>query len=174
MMSEQTDRPTCHIDLPYPGLKCVTPNLTYARILLNDYAGSISELTAIMQYLYGQIQLKEEYPEISTLLMCISKTEMHHMALLGEAILSLGGDPQYRVMNARNMPSYWSAQPLNYSKTAKKILIDSIAGEIKAIDQYEKHIQLIEDENIQALLKRIIMDEELHIKDMTEALDRFC
>ena len=41
---------------------------------------------------------------------------------------------------------------------------NNIAGEQEAIRQYRKQIQIIQDCHIQEILKRIILDEELHIE----------
>lgn len=44
---------------PYPEIKVLKPNLYYANLLIDDYAGVISEFTAISQYLYHYFFFKD-------------------------------------------------------------------------------------------------------------------
>jgi bacterioferritin len=42
------------LDLPYPEPMVEIPNIEYANLLLKDYAGAVSEFTAISLYVYQQ------------------------------------------------------------------------------------------------------------------------
>jgi bacterioferritin len=46
--------------LPYPEIKVMEPNKYYATLLLEDYAGMISELTAVNQYSYHSFMLNRD------------------------------------------------------------------------------------------------------------------
>jgi bacterioferritin len=65
-------------------------------LLLEDYAGAVSELTAINQYFYHHLVFEDKYEDLAELEECISIIEMMHLELLGETILMLGVDPKYR------------------------------------------------------------------------------
>lgn len=52
------------------------------------------------------------------------------------------------------------------------MLLEDIKNEEEAIRQYRKTANLIDDENIIAILNRIILDEELHIKILTNLYER--
>lgn len=41
--------------IPYPEYKIIYPNLKYANMLYDDFAGSWGELSAITQYIYMNI-----------------------------------------------------------------------------------------------------------------------
>lgn len=48
----------CAYPAPYPEVRVVAPNRQFAELLLEDYAGAISEFTAINQYLHHYFTLK--------------------------------------------------------------------------------------------------------------------
>ena len=58
----------------------------------------------------------------------------------------------------------WTAKYIDYSVKVKDILIQNIKHERLAIETYKKHIEIIDDEDIKAILERIIEDEIVHIK----------
>ena len=61
--------------------------------------------------------------------------------------------------------SYWSSKLINYNLSSiKDILTVDIQDEKCAIKQYKETINKIDDEYINAVLKRIILDEEFHIQ----------
>ena len=68
-------------------------NHYYASILLEDYAGTSGELTAIHQYMYHHLTLQHSHLNISTLIREIAIVEVHHLELLGETIRLLGQFP---------------------------------------------------------------------------------
>lgn len=150
------------ISLPYPEIKVESKNPLYARILQDDYAGIVSEFTAVNQYVYHSLVAGGITKEIADALLGIAIVEMTHLHLLGEAIIKLGGNPVYRGTTS-NMGQFWNGSYVQYSTNTRNILIDDINSEKAAIANYRRHIELIGDKNIQKLLERIIMDEELHI-----------
>lgn len=85
----------------------VRPNHYYAMLLLEDYAGSVSEMTAINQYFYHHLTF-EAYEDLEDLEECISIIEMHHLELLGETIQLLGVPPEFRTLT-NNRANYWNA-----------------------------------------------------------------
>ena len=158
------------LSLPYPTIDGVEKNLLTASKLSVIYAGKHGELNAILQYVYQSFffnKFKKE--EIASTLMGIAVAEMEHLEILGELILSLGQSPVY----AECLPyrcNFYSSSNVSYSTNAEKMLLDDIAGEMLAVGDYEKAISEIEDEKVQAILVRIKLDEELHIKVLKDAL----
>lgn len=171
MANAHTNR-WCALPAPYPEPKVVRPNHYYAMLLLEDYAGVGGEMTAINQYFYHHLTF-EQYEDLAELEECISIIEMHHLELLGETIKLLGVAPEYRTLT-HNKPKYWDASYVYYGTNVCDRLAADIAAEKGAIVQYRQHQQLIEDPNIKALLERIIMDEEHHLKLFNEAVARYC
>lgn len=151
------------IDLPYPEIKVKEKNSKYINLILLNYSSATSEFDAIAQYTYHQIALSYDNQEISDTLHGISIVEMHHLEILGKIILLLGGEPGFWIENKKK--SYWSSKLINYNLSSiKDILTVDIQDEKSAIKQYKETINKIDDEYINAVLKRIILDEEFHIQ----------
>lgn len=162
------------INKPYPRPQVMSKNKDYARLLLEDYAGKISEETAIHLYLYQHLILNHSYPEISKILKSIAETEMKHLELLGETITLLGTKPIFGTIKLNNDIEYWDSDNVNYNINLRDILEINIASEMEAIKNYQRNLEVIKDPYIQKLIKRIIEDEELHIaifKDIERKLN---
>lgn len=151
------------VDLPYPQTNITQHNQYEVKLLMPVYAGRESETTAIMQYTYQHYVIDETFSDISSCLEHIGITEMHHHDLLGIAITQLGGTP-YIGGNY----GYWQGGYVNYTKDIKSILDIDILGEKKAIEGYKNVIMRAQTEEIKTLIKRIILDEELHLRVLTE------
>lgn len=147
---------------PYPPVQVREQNQYYADLLTVDYCGSVSEMTAIMQYLYGQNYLSCRQCPKATVILGIAMAEMIHLQKLGQMILLLGGRIDYSV-RTRSGPMFWTPQFVNFSEYESEIISGNIEGERAAIDQYKKHMSMIGDDCVTALLARIIQDEEYHI-----------
>ncbi len=150
-------------------------NLTYAQILLQDFAGRNSEMTAINLYIYQYFSLFNQYPTVANDLKEIAETEMHHLSLLGETIKLLGGNPEYATINCiTGAKIYWTAENVNYNDNLKEMILYNINGEMQAITAYKEHSRLINDKYIRQLLKEIIADEEQHIKIFRKIYTTLC
>ncbi|NLC53912.1 MAG: peptidoglycan-binding protein, partial [Firmicutes bacterium] len=90
-----TVRKNYTLPVPYPEPRVVAPNAFYAQLLLEDYAGMVSELTAVHQYLYNHYYFEKE---LSGMVKSIAIVEMKHLELLAETILLLGEAPEYRTL----------------------------------------------------------------------------
>ncbi|MPM68958.1 hypothetical protein SDC9_115895 [bioreactor metagenome] len=152
----------------YPEIKVERQNLNYAKLLLQDYAGAVSELTALTQYFNHQSVIFKNYEEVSQVLSYIGLVETKHLQILGKLINLLGINPKYRIIKDDNKRVWWSPIYVDYEKDIYKIIEANIEGEKAAIKQYKEHLELIKDDYIIAILTRIIMDEQDHIKILTE------
>lgn len=168
---EHTNR-WCALPEPYPEPRVVRPNRYYAMLLLEDYAGAVSEMTAINQYFYHYLTF-EGYNDIAELEECISIVEMGHLELLGETIRLLGVAPEYRTLT-NNRTNYWNASYVYYGDNICDRLAADIAAEKAAIQNYRYHQYLIDDPHIKQLLERIIRDEEHHLQLFSEAAAKYC
>ena len=156
---------------PYPKPRGLSRNVRYARILQSLYSGNFSELTAIHQYIYHQIITEREYPQLAALLNEIAAVETVHLKMLGECILELGLHPIYSYYQGTRR-ARWNAGFVQYARGAKSIIDISLHTEQQAIESYYCAIRCIVDEQITALLRRIIEDEELHIKALADLRGR--
>ncbi len=156
----------CTLSAPYPELRVERQNQNYSRLLSAAYAGQDGELVAILMYLYGENVSKGRAPNaLSETLACIAKTEMRHLSMLGELIFMLGGDPRYINMTKR---MGINTAMLPYQTDPLRIVANAVAAEDKAIKLYESLYRVIDDKYIRAVIKRIIMDEEHHLKIFSE------
>lgn len=151
------------INLPYPKPQVERENIEYAKILSNDYAGSISESTQIHLYMYQALVLENDYPYISNVLENIAIVEMKHLKLLGRTIKLLGLKPKFVTFSEDNIKQFWTSANVNYTTSLQNILKQNIKTETIAIETYKEHKNKIDDSHIKVLLERIIKDEELHL-----------
>ena len=152
--------------LPYPDVKITMKNVSDAKLLMNDYAGKESEVTAIMQYSYQTFFIRQFDPEISKIIEEIAEVEMHHMDMLGVTIVKLGGDPIIS-----GLGPFWNGSYVDYSKQIKKMLMADIAGEETAIRNYMKTAMVLTDKSVVDLIYRIILDEEVHLATFKALLE---
>lgn len=146
--------------LPYPEIKVLEPNKRYAEILIEAYAGFGSELTAINQYIYHEFILDKQEKELKKLFKNIAIVEMKHLDILAELIKQLGVNPLFR----GSMNNYWNSSFVYYGTDLCNRLESDIDAETKAIEHYNKIIEIIKDPYIIAVLKRIIIDEQIHLE----------
>jgi bacterioferritin len=133
---------------PYPDICVAGKNPYYTQLLFDDYAGKVSETTAIMQYVHHHMEMEAMplWQEVADLEKGISIVEMKHLEMLGETIILLGGIPRY--CDGRQQP--WVPHYIEYQDFDPCAqLREDIKGEHEAIHQYQAHIQMIQDPFIQ-------------------------
>ena len=163
-----------YVDAPYPKIRVEEPNIEYARMLSNVYAGESSEESCILLYIYEHISLLKQYEEYSEVLKKIAIVEMHHLEMLGELINLLGMKPVY--MSYDNMKKGlvpWNAGYLNYLTDISDVIDLDIKSEENAIRSYRYINTIIKDKYVNEVIERIIMDEELHLKIFKEFKEKF-
>ncbi len=57
----------------------------------------------------------------------------------------------------------WTPEYLTLADQAGKMIAANIEAEQAAIRQYQMHMKMIQDDHVNAVLARIIKDEEYHI-----------
>ena len=150
-------------DLPYPPIEAREKNQAYANLLSIDYCGAVSELSAIAQYINNENRLSCEKCPMAKTLLGIAMAEMMHLQKLGELIVLLGGDIDFAARNNNGRQKMWTPEYLNLPEQAKKMIWADIESERAAISQYKMHMGMIRDDCVNAVLRRIILDEEYHI-----------
>lgn len=155
--------PRVTADAPYPPLEVEGPNRQIARMLSFSLASDKSEMTSITQYMYQSWALSPSHAEWARTMERIAEVEMRHFQILGRLILQLGGDPRYAAPR-RNRLVFWNGSMPSYNRTPQAILLDSLHLEEAAIETYRRQITLISDECVSLVLKRIILDEEIHAR----------
>ncbi|MDE7187562.1 MAG: rubrerythrin family protein [Lachnospiraceae bacterium] len=151
------------LPFPYPPMKVQEQNQFYANLLTMDYCGSVSELTAITQYIHGESCMCCEHCAQAKTLIGIAMAEMMHLQKLAELIILLGGSINFSVPTRNGRPQMWTPEYVNMTSGMSGIISSNIEAERAAISQYEQHMRMIEDSCVNAVLARIVQDEEYHI-----------
>ena len=151
------------IEWPYPPIQVNERNQDYANLLSIDYCGSVSELSAITQYINNENRLSCEKCTIAKTILGIAMAEMIHLQKLGEMIFLLGGNVDYTARARNGRFQMWTPKYLTIPANPQEMLIADIESEEDAIQQYKMHMEMIRDNDVNAVLARIIKDEEYHI-----------
>jgi len=151
------------VDLPYPQIQVKERNQAYANLLSIDYCGSVSELSAITQYINNESCLSAKDCSLAKTVLGIAVAEMMHLQKLGELISLLGGTVDFIARQQNGRQKMWTPEYLTIPKNPQKMLLADIEAEKVAVSQYRMHIQMINDDCIKNILERIILDEEYHI-----------
>lgn len=156
------------VGIPYPAIDGIEKNTALGVAVGASYAGKHSELTAVLQYIYHSLYFENAGDKkTADLLKRIAVSEMTHIEILAETIKALGIDPQYGVYTPFGI-DYYKASDVAYSNTIETMLLDDILGEMMAIKGYKDLLNKITDEKVIAIIKRIILDEELHLSALKE------
>lgn len=151
------------MDLPYPPTQVKEKNQAYANLLSIDYCGSVSEMSAITQYINNENRLScERCPLIKTILG-IAMAEMIHLQKLGELIYLLGGTIDFTAKYRDGSVKMWTPEYVTLPENAPNMIMADIEAEKAAINQYKLHMKMINDSYVNAVLARIIKDEQYHI-----------
>jgi bacterioferritin len=145
--------------LPYPDIGALTADMHAASILYFAYATPRGELNATLQYVYHSY-FAAKY---SDLLLSIAIAEMKHLEIIGQALVKLGIDPQYRQTPSSNA-EYFDAGLVDYSTSIRKMIAADIKGELNAIADYQKMTFLLRNDTVKTLVERIIVDEKMHLE----------
>lgn len=161
------------LDLPFPSTEKITHDALALRIISPAYAAPSGELTAVLQYIYHSFFFeKEGYGEIADTLVSIAIAEMIHFRLLGETVLALGAAPVY-TQYPPSAFNFYSTKYVSYSCKLKDMLEDDILGERRNIRAYENMLCKLKNPQVYAIIERIVADERLHLKTLTDILTAF-
>lgn len=159
------------MELPYPEIKVIERNQAYANILSIDYCGSVSEMSAITQYINNENRLSCEKCPLAKTILGIAMAEMIHLQKLGEMICLLGGNIDYIAKYRGGKQKMWTPESIVIADNAQKMIMSNIEAERAAIKQYRMHMRMINDNYINSVLARIIKDEEYHIMLLQTLMD---
>ena len=163
--------PLYQAKMPYPPVKAMCENRTYAFAMLDNVGGNNSEISAVSLYFYNHLRTAS-CAEIASCFHHVSIVEMHHLEIFGTLALQLGVDPRLWT-RSRNQMVYWTPRYNQYPVELSKLLTNAIQSEEKAIEKYQYQIEHIEDCNIVENLKRIILDEQIHIQVFQDLYQRY-
>ena len=151
--------------VPYPPVPNLYPNKKYANLIYDSFAGEEGELTAITQYIYEHIDLKDK-EDVSKILLSIAIEEMRHIDILGEILINLGEKPVFR--NSKKKIKYINNK-IRDLKDAMKI---NIASEEAAIRGYRQLMRYTNNMYLRRIYERIILDEMTHLEIFKRILEK--
>lgn len=131
-------------------------NAEIVKLLNQDLTGEIEAILIYMRdsFVTDKCEPSREMEEIA-------KDEMRHAEKLSESIVDLGGVPS---MEHRE---------LNFGgRTVESYLKRLVSLEKGAIAMYTDHIAKIPDRKIKKLLTHILHEEEEHLEEFTEQLEK--
>lgn len=158
-------------DIAYPSTQTLTTDVLSGRIISFAYANANSELTATLQYCYQILFFSQICQQDADTLQSICIAEMQHLQYLGNAMIKLGVNPLY--VQRPNGCVHYDTSTVSKSTTAQKMLLDSIAGELNAIAEYQKMLFVLKNEQVQAIIQRIVLDEQLHLQTLKQLLHKY-
>ena len=158
-------------DLPYPSIDTLTKDIRSGNIISFAYATLKGELTATLQYVYHHFFFGRIDETDAEILMSIAKAEMIHIDILGKTMLRLGVNPRY--VQCPNTNAFFNTSTVSQATSAQKMLMDDIQGEMTAIADYQKMLFVLKNEQVEAIIQRIILDEQLHLEKLKELLEKY-
>lgn len=162
------------IDKPYPEVNLSEKDRIYLPIIFENYASRLSEYTAISQYIFSHFSIEgmkyktDAIDETAKAFENIAIVEMVHLELLADVITGLSAAPEF--VNSKKRE--WKSSFVPYGTSIKNHLELAVKAEQDAIKQYKHSMKLINNESINALIARIIEDEELHTTIFAKLLDK--
>ncbi len=157
-------------NIVFPTTDGICPDAYSLAVISPAYASSTGELNAILQYIYHSlIFIKHGMNEYADALESIAVAEMIHLKLLGKTITALGAQPIF-CQNPPTAYNFYSAKFVSYSRELVNMVEDDIMGEKHAICQYTRMLSRLKNEQVKAIISRILEDEKLHLEKLKEIL----
>lgn len=159
------------VDLPYPSTEGLGEDMRSVRIISPAYADRGSEMTAVLQYVFQSVVFgglgMKKYSET---LMSIAIAEMEHLEILGAILYEMGALPIFTSKPPYKF-DFYSTRAVSYSSDPTKMILDDIRGETEAICTYEEMTRKLQNKQVTEIIRRIILDEQLHLKTLKELLE---
>ena len=147
-------------NIPYLEVPRLYPNKRYCNLIYDSLGGEHGELTAITQYSYESITLKNE-EKISNILKEIAIEEMKHLEIIGNIIGNLGEKPIY--LNSKG--KVWTAENITYNcENLREIMHLNIKAEEETILGYKNILRYTNNMYLRRIYERIILDETTHLE----------
>ncbi len=160
------------INEKFPTTDGISPDAYSLAVISPAYASPTGELNAILQYVYHSLNFDSQgMKDIAETLESIAIAEMIHLKLLGKTISALGASPVY-CQNPPTAFNFYSTKYVAYSRNLINMIEDDIMGEKHAICQYSKMLQRLKNEQVIAIVSRILDDEKLHLETLKEILSK--
>ncbi len=144
--------------LPYPTKQNLAKDLRTANIVYFAYNGQKSEKTSLQLYhKYSQMLNNQD----AQLMKQIYLAEQLHVNILHDTLLSLGYKlPQHQASNSNTYLSKNNPPSANYNN----VIMQAIGTKLTTIVEYKKMLYLLKNTDVQQIIERIVVDENLHLQ----------
>lgn len=147
---------------PYPPIQVREQSRDTVQAMLQNIGSCHSEMTTIGSYVYCGTVLEECCPKAAEYFRAIAKVEMRHLSVFSKLALLSGGDPRlWSLQNGRT--AYWDPSCVPYTRDLPLLLRQAAQEESRTIEEYRRQAASLSDPCVQAVLNRVILDEELHV-----------
>ncbi|MCG2829317.1 ferritin-like domain-containing protein [Methanothermobacter sp. K4] len=117
------------------------------------------ELEATMMYTYNAFVIED--CDLSRLTEGIAADEMRHMWWLADLITKRGGRPSMEIGEVDYL-----------GEDIIEAIERQIQKETEGIEEYERQIEIIDDDEVTGVLRHIVDEEKRHRKEFRERLER--
>ena len=97
---------------------------------------------------------------------------IHDLSCFGRCALTVI-IPTLSALGAQTVPVPTALLSTHTGGFENMLFVDLI-GEMNAIADYKKMLSLLKNEDVAALIERIVLDEELHLAKLSEAYRKIC
>lgn len=149
---------------------CVVRDPCMANAVGESY---LEELYAIVSYNYRTTIARGCNKPLAELFDRIAKEEMRHFRILGELILSLGGNPAV-CTHLRIGVSDAIPMGRGSAGAAARMIADSLCEERRGIDRYQTLMGCTRDRVVRSVLAQILDDEQRHVEALLRAQKENC
>lgn len=160
------------LDIPYPSIDNLETNIEYSQLILSNLGGLHSKMNTVSLYFYNHIILEEQWPELSEAMIQLCLVEMKHLNIFAKICYKLGADPRLWDCH-QDLLEYWSPSFNVYPRQINTLLENAIIQEQNTITNYQYQMSCIDEPIIQNMLKRIILDEQLHVEIFNTFLQQY-
>ena len=159
------------LDLPYPSTSDLARDVRSGNIISFAYATLKGEIAAVLQYIFHKFHFELMECDDADVLMSIALAEMSHVDILGKTMLKLGVSPRF--VQCPNTYAYFNTSQVSKATSPVKMLMDDVQSEMTAIADYQKMLFVLKNEQVAAIVQRIILDEQLHLETFKKLLEKY-
>ena len=148
----------------YNKMYWLSPNSFYAELLQNLYAGPYSEIISFLQFSYQSFLLTPYGNKIGKTFERLASEDLLHAKKLAEAIVMLGGKPEYKSSSGK----FLGGRNINTDSNISAMIVADVELKENAIINLKTTLAKIDNKFIQNLLNSIINEEQYHLNLLKE------
>ena len=156
----------CMLNIPYPKITESNLNRYDTQMILRLYA---DELLGIHDYIYYSIIFAETNPELADIFECVSIAEMKHVKMYAKLLFLSGISPSYKSLLPYLKKAGHGASAANASGAIEQLLRD----EQTSASNTRLVLSQANDPSAVRVLKRIVADEDHHVKILSALMKRY-